>query len=164
MCFFLFVCLFVYFFVFLFCFLSLVFHFGAKDCKRMIFFQRVQMCIWAIGGQELGTLSIRVHNSLAVHDNSWVLKFDSFSEFQNVISDSPLPQSPASLWCFVYENLYVTHRMLDALWSLSQFDVSQYSATTSSSSMLSPSKSFKIFLNRLHNPYRKDSLRFWPSL
>ena len=45
-----------------------------------------------MGGQELGTLSIRVFNSLAVHDNSGALKFDYFSELQNVISDSsPFP-------------------------------------------------------------------------
>ena len=40
--------------------------------------------IWAIAGHELDTLSIRVHNSLTVHDN-----FNNFSEFQNDISDSP---------------------------------------------------------------------------
>ena len=51
------------------------------------FFQRVDLCIWAIGGHELGTLSIPVHNSLTVYDNSWALKFDNFSEFQNAISD-----------------------------------------------------------------------------
>ena len=35
----------------------------------------------------------QIHNSLAVDDNSRALKFDNFSEFQNVISDSspPLP-------------------------------------------------------------------------
>ena len=42
--------------------------------------------IWAIAGHELDTLSIRVHNSLAVHDN-----FNNFSEFQNDISDRPPP-------------------------------------------------------------------------
>ena len=36
-------------------------------------------------GHEIGTLSIRVHNSLTVHQN-----FDNFSEFQNVISDSDI--------------------------------------------------------------------------
>ena len=30
----------------------------------------------------------QVLNSLTVHDNSWTLKFDNFSEFKNVISDS----------------------------------------------------------------------------
>ena len=53
------------------------------------FFQRVHLCIWVKGGHELDTLSIRVHNSLTVHDNSWALKFDCFSEFQSIISDSP---------------------------------------------------------------------------
>ena len=71
------------------------------------FFQRVDLCIWAIGGHELGTLSIPVHNSLTVYDNSWALKFDNFSEFQNVISDRPPPR--ASLWRFAYENRYVSH-------------------------------------------------------
>ena len=61
------------------------------------FFQRVHLCIWAIGGYELGTLSIRVHNSLKVHDNSWALKFDNFSEFQNVIGDSPSLSLPPSI-------------------------------------------------------------------
>ena len=32
----------------------------------------------------------QVHNSLTVNDNSWTLKFDNFSEFQNVISDSQM--------------------------------------------------------------------------
>ena len=53
-----------------------------------IFFQKVHLCLWAIGGHELGTLSIWVHNSFTVYDNSWPLKVDNFSEFQNVISDS----------------------------------------------------------------------------
>ena len=32
----------------------------------------------------------QVHNSLTVHENSRALKFHHFSEFQNVIGDSPL--------------------------------------------------------------------------
>ena len=59
-----------------------------------IFFQKVHLCLWAIGGHELGTFSIRVHNSFTVYDNSWPLKVDNFSEFQNVISDSPPTPSP----------------------------------------------------------------------
>ena len=57
----------------------------------------------------------QVHNSLTVHDNSWTLKFDNFSEFQNFISDSPQhrssfsPSPRASLWPTVYEKRYVTH-------------------------------------------------------
>ena len=35
----------------------------------------------------------QVHNSLTVHENSRALKFDHFSEFQNVIGDSPSPPS-----------------------------------------------------------------------
>ena len=31
----------------------------------------------------------QVHNSLTVDDNSWTLKFDNFSELQNVITDNP---------------------------------------------------------------------------
>ena len=31
---------------------------------------------------------------LTVHDNSWALKIDNFPEFQNVISDNPLPPPP----------------------------------------------------------------------
>ena len=53
------------------------------------FFQRVYLYRWVIAGDELSTLSKRIHNSLTVYDNSWALKFDNFSEFQNVISDSP---------------------------------------------------------------------------
>ena len=54
----------------------------------------LHLSVWAIAGRELGTLSIRVHNSLTVHANLWALKFDNFSEFQNVISDSlhPTPE------------------------------------------------------------------------
>ena len=33
----------------------------------------------------------QVQNSLTVHDNSSTLKFDKFSDFQNIISDSPHP-------------------------------------------------------------------------
>ena len=74
------------------------------------FFQRVYLCTWVIGGHELGTPSIRVHNSLTVHDNSWALKFSNFSEFQNVISDSPpSPNPPASLRRFAYESRFVTN-------------------------------------------------------
>ena len=58
------------------------------------FFQSVHLYVWAIAGHEPGTLSIQLHNSMTVHDNSWALKFDNFSEFQNVISDRP--PSPAS--------------------------------------------------------------------
>ena len=42
----------------------------------------------------------QVHNSLTVHENLWILKFDNFSELQNVISDNPPPPSshrPTSL-------------------------------------------------------------------
>ena len=35
----------------------------------------------------------RAHNSLSVHGNSWTLKFDNFSLFQNVINDSPVPSN-----------------------------------------------------------------------
>ena len=33
----------------------------------------------------------QVHNTLTVHDSSRILKLDSFSEFQNVISDGTTP-------------------------------------------------------------------------
>ena len=49
-------------------FLSLVFHFGAKGCRSMFFFQRVHPCVLAMG-HELGNLSIRVHSSLTVNDS-----------------------------------------------------------------------------------------------
>ena len=51
--------------------------------------------MWAIGGHELGTLSIRVHNSLTVHYNLWALKFDNFSEFQNVKRPPHPPPIPS---------------------------------------------------------------------
>ena len=61
-----------------------------------MFFFRDFTClaIWAIAGQELGTLNKRVHNSLTFHDNSWALRFDNFSEFQNIISDGLFPPTP----------------------------------------------------------------------
>ena len=75
------------------------------------FFQRFHLSIWVIVVHELGTLSIRVHNSLKVHGNSWDLKFDNFSEFQNVfffwISKrfimtlcvrKPICNSPLTIW------------------------------------------------------------------
>ena len=61
------------------------------------FFLRVHLCIWAIGGHKLGTLSIRVHNSLTVHDNLWALKFDNFSEFQNIASESDVRSGKAEI-------------------------------------------------------------------
>ena len=36
----------------------------------------------------------QIYNPLTVHDSSWTLKFDNFSEFQNVISDSTTPTHP----------------------------------------------------------------------
>ena len=77
--------------------------------SRMIFFSEFTclLCICVIGGHELGTLSIRVHNSLTVHDNSWALKLDNFSEIQNVSSDNPLPPSVIITLC--HENRYVIH-------------------------------------------------------
>ena len=38
-------------------------------------------------GLELGTLSMRLWNSLIVYDNLWALRFDNFYEFQSVISE-----------------------------------------------------------------------------
>ena len=96
---------------FLFCvsFLSFVFHFGAKGCRRMIF-QRVHLCIWAIGGHELGTFSIEypIHwQFMSVHDNSWALKFDNFSEFQKVVSNStsPLPTLSVIMTPYVWKSI-----------------------------------------------------------
>ena len=104
------------------------FFFWARDYRRMIFY-KVHLYIWAVAGHELSSLSItaqsfnswlilqffllilqilddlfssmikQVHNSLTVHDNSWNLKFDNFSEFQNVISDNPpSPSVIATHW------------------------------------------------------------------
>ena len=73
-----------------------------KTAERR-FFHRVHLCIWAIGGHKLGTLGIRAHNSLTVHDNSWALKFDNFFEFQNVISDTSSFTPPVWLGCFAYK-------------------------------------------------------------
>ena len=85
-----------YFFILFFVFLQL------KTTKGW-FFQRVRLYIWAIERYELSTLSIRVHNSLTVHDNSWSLKFDNFSEFQNVKTlAEPVTLLEKRLWhrCF----------------------------------------------------------------
>ena len=76
------------------------------------FFKRVRLCMWAIGRQQLGNLSIPVHNSLIVHHSSWALKFDNFSEFQNVLVIAPRhthTHNLASLWRFAYENPYLHH-------------------------------------------------------
>ena len=54
----------------------------------------------------------QVHNSSTVHDNLETLKFDNFSEFQNVIKDNPPPPPPTSLSCIAYENRFVTHPLL----------------------------------------------------
>ena len=32
----------------------------------------------------------QAHSLLAIHDNTWTLKFENFSEFQNVIIDKPM--------------------------------------------------------------------------
>ena len=46
------------------------------------------------------------------------IKFDNFSEFQNVISHRPHPTPPysrTSLWRIAYENRFVTHPLIDLL-------------------------------------------------
>ena len=73
--------------------------FGARDYKKMIFSDRSPVYMGYTAGHELGTLSIRICNSLTVYDNSWVLKFDIFSEFRKVISDSPPPISVIMTHC-----------------------------------------------------------------
>ena len=53
----------------------------------------------------------QVRNSVTVYDSSWTLRFDNFSEFQNVISDNTPSNAPppALLWRIEYENRYETH-------------------------------------------------------
>ena len=68
----------VAFILFLFCFL-LLFFLELENTEGW-FFKRVYLYICDIAGHELSTLSIRVHNSLKVHGNSWALKFDNYSE------------------------------------------------------------------------------------
>ena len=87
---------------FLFCFVLLCFvflFFGAKYYRGMIFSESSIMYTWAIAGNELGTLNIQVHNLLTVYDNLWALKFDNFSESENVISDNPLTPSVIMALC-----------------------------------------------------------------
>ena len=48
------------------------------------------MLIFSILDDLFSSMIKQVHNSLTVHDNLWTLKSDNFSEFQNLISDSPL--------------------------------------------------------------------------
>ena len=74
--------------------LFLFFAFLEIETIERWFFQIVHLCLWVTAGHELGTLSIRIHNSLIVYGNSQDLKFDTFSEFQNVISDSIPPPHP----------------------------------------------------------------------
>ena len=37
----------------------------------------------------------QVHYSLTAHENSWTLKFDKFTGFQNVIRDEAPPKQPS---------------------------------------------------------------------
>ena len=85
------ICVFLIFFYF--CF-SLLF-FVEPGTQEGWFFQRVYLYIWVIAGHELGTFSIRIHNSLTVYDNSRALKLDNFYEFQNVSSNSPQTPPPS---------------------------------------------------------------------
>ena len=62
--------------------------FGARDYRRMIFSESSPVSLSFTAGHQLGTLSIRIYNSLIVYDNLWALKFGNFSEFQNVIGDT----------------------------------------------------------------------------
>ena len=75
--------------------LGAITRFDENKYRRMIF-QRVYQYIWVIAEHEQSILSIRVPNSLTLHDNLY-LKFDIFSEFQNDISDSPPPSQPLSV-------------------------------------------------------------------
>ena len=73
-------------FCFAFCFL---FSLELKTTK-IWFFQRVHLYIWAIGGQKLGILSIRVHSSLL---ELWNLKI--FLNFKtSLVMPSSLPPCP----------------------------------------------------------------------
>ena len=63
--------------------------FGARDYRRMIFSESSPVSLSFTAGHQLGTLSIGIYNSLIVYDNLWALKFGNFSEFQNVIGDTP---------------------------------------------------------------------------
>ena len=83
--------LFIYLFIYLFLELK---------TTEGLFFQRVRLYIWDIAGHELGTLSIRVDDSATVHDNSWALKLDNFSEFQNVINNSLPNPNPSVIMTF----------------------------------------------------------------
>ena len=104
------------------------------------FFQRIHLHIWAVAGHELSSLNVRAHrfnswivtqcfwvfcksylfspiikqvrNSLSVHDNSWTLKFNNISEFQNVISGYP---QRASLWLIVYENWNLAQPLMNSI-------------------------------------------------
>ena len=86
-------------------FLSFVFYFGARDWRRMIF-QRVHLCIWAIGGHELGTLSIRDWQFMTIHELWNSIIFLNFKTLLVIAPPSSLPpthtythtHTPASLW------------------------------------------------------------------
>ena len=71
-----------------------------------------------------------IHKSLTVHEirssnthtNHWqFMKFNDFSEFRNVITDSPRPHSRASLWRIAYENRYVTHPLIEIFGNATTF-------------------------------------------
>ena len=71
-------------------FLSFVFYFGARDWRRMIF-QRVHLCIWAIGGHELGTLSIRDWQFMTIHELWNSIIFLNFKTLLVIAPPSSLP-------------------------------------------------------------------------
>ena len=83
-----FTCVCCCYYCFVFCFLLYL----ELETTEEWFFQRVHQYIWVAAERKLGTLSIRIYNSLALGDNSWALKFDNFSEFQ-----MPLVIAPPSL-------------------------------------------------------------------
>ena len=104
------VCVCVFFFSF-FCYLCFILELKTAEGW---FFQRVHLCIWAIGGYELGTLSIQVHNLLTVHNNSWEATQLTFT-FSNSTIETPEKKvgnifevnnkntktsSLTSFWCF----------------------------------------------------------------
>ena len=70
----------------------------------------------------------QLHNSLAVHDNSWTSKFDNFSDFQKVISDS----SPPLLSVIIMHCIHSSICDSSLKYSTLQFAVEPYAALFSS--------------------------------
>ena len=76
----------------------------AKESNYLLVYKLFEFACWMNSCNQ---------KSFTVHGNSRTLKFDNFPEFQNILSDSPLPHPRASVWHIAYENRYMTHPLIE---------------------------------------------------